>query len=85
MAHPINMALYRVLVKHNLATEAEAEQAAALDATDLATRADLFAVKTELQATILALEARLAWKVVGAMVGLAGIFALIVGWMNRAA
>lgn len=51
MTIPINMTLYRLLVKQG-ASETEAEAAASVDASQLATKADLLAVKTDLQATI---------------------------------
>lgn len=73
-----NLTLYRLLVKFG-ASEGEAEQAATLDATTVATKADIADLKTQLAA----LEASLAWKIVGAMVGLAGIFALIVRWIAK--
>lgn len=52
MTIPINMTLYRLLVKQG-ATEAEAEQAASVDASQLATKADLKAALTELKASML--------------------------------
>lgn len=47
MATPINMHLYRLLVKQG-AEPAEAEQAARIDASDLATKGDLAEVRTDL-------------------------------------
>lgn len=47
MVGPINMALYRLLVKQG-ADEATAEQAARLDAATLVTTADLAELKAEL-------------------------------------
>ena len=49
MTAPVNMALYRLLVKRG-ATEAEAEEAARLDASELATKADLAELKAEVHA-----------------------------------
>ena len=73
-----NLALYRILVKVG-ATEAEAETAATLDATTVATKGDI----AELKTAIAAMEASLAWKIVGAMVALTGIFAVIVRWLAK--
>jgi len=47
MTTPINMALYRLLVKGG-ATETEAEAAARLDTSDLATKGDLSQLKASL-------------------------------------
>jgi len=70
-----NLALYRLLLKFG-ATDPEAEAAAQIDTTTLATKLDLAQ-----------LEAALAWKlgaaIVGAMVSMTGIFALIVAWLTR--
>lgn len=44
---PINIALYRLLVQMG-ASEADAEQAARIDTSDLATKADLANLKAEL-------------------------------------
>lgn len=46
MAAPMNMTLYRLLVKTG-ASEADAEAAARIDTSDLATKADLLALKAE--------------------------------------
>lgn len=73
-----NLTLYRLLVKFG-ATETEAAAAATLDATTVATKADIAELKTALAA----LEASLAWKIVGAMAGLTGIFAVIVRWLTK--
>lgn len=67
MTTPINLPLYRLLLKTG-ATEAEAEEAARVDHTDLVTKADL-----------LALEVRLQKFIMQAMVGMTAIFAFIVG------
>jgi hypothetical protein len=75
-----NLALYRLLVKFG-ATEDEAETAATLDASTLATKADI----ADLKVALASLEAALAWKVITAMVSLTGIFALIVAWLTRGA
>ena len=55
--------------------EAAEHDAAAIDVDALATKADLarFATKKELRAELAALEARLAWRLVGAGVTIAGI------------
>jgi hypothetical protein len=85
MSAPINMTLYRLLVRGGPATEQEAEQAARVEATSLATKGDVDALGAALKTQIAELEGRLAWKVgslvIGALVALTGIFALIVGWM----
>lgn len=47
MTIPINMTLYRLLVKQG-ATEAEAEAAATVDASQLATKTDLAELKASL-------------------------------------
>jgi hypothetical protein len=70
---PINMALYRVLLKHG-ASEAEAEAAARLEASELATKADLAALKLD----VIELKAELIKWNVGTLVALTGIFAAIV-------
>lgn len=49
MAQPTNIALYRLLVRGG-ATEAEAEAAARLDASELATKADIADLRTEIKA-----------------------------------
>ena len=55
--------------------EAAEHDAAAVDVDALATKADLarFATKEELRAELSGLEARLAWRLVGAGVAIAGI------------
>lgn len=63
MTTPINLALYRLLVKTG-ASEAEAEEAARLDTTNVATKADLLDLETRLQRFILQ-----------AMLGMTAIFA----------
>lgn len=67
MTTPINMALYRFLVKHG-ADEPEAEAAARIDTSDLATKADILELRAELQKFI-----------IQAMLGMTAIFAMIVG------
>jgi hypothetical protein len=47
MAAPMNMTLYRLLLKTG-ATEADAEAAARIDTSDLATKADLAELKAAL-------------------------------------
>jgi hypothetical protein len=74
MSPPINMALYRLLLKVG-ASEAEAEQAAQFDASELATKADLLALKTDL----LKVQADLQKFIIQAMLGMTAIFAIIVG------
>jgi hypothetical protein len=73
-----SLPLYRLLMKLG-ANEAEAESAAALDASMLATKSDI----AELKTLIAAMEAGIAWKIVGAMVSLTGIFAVIVAWLVK--
>ena len=51
MTGPINMALYRWMVQHG-ADEATAEQAARIDASELATKADLHIAIAELKAEL---------------------------------
>lgn len=70
MTQPINMTLYRLLVKAG-ASEADAEDAARLDASNLITKADL-----------LELEARLQRFIIQALVGMTAIFSLIVGLLR---
>jgi hypothetical protein len=70
-----NLTLYRLLVKLG-ATEAEAETAASVDVSALATKQDLQLALAEFGQT-------LAWKIIGAMVSLTGIYALIVAWLTR--
>ena len=55
--------------------EAAEHDAADVDVDALATKADLahFATKEELRAELAALEARLAWRLIGAGVAIAGI------------
>lgn len=90
-----NLALYRVL--HQLGVDdINAEAASSLDVSELATKQDLQtglqALKADVQADLLGLkmdmlnmETRLAWKVGGlvvtSMLGMTGLFALIVKWM----
>lgn len=71
MTMPINMALYRLLVKVG-ASEAEAEEAARFDASELATKADL-------QIALAELKADLQKFIIQAMLGMTAIFAIIVG------
>jgi hypothetical protein len=52
MIMPVNMTLYRLLVKQG-ATEADAEQAAKVDAAHLVTSIDLTAQLAELKASLL--------------------------------
>ena len=52
MTAPINMTLYRLLVKAG-ASEPEAEDAARIDASNLATKADLKADLADLRASLL--------------------------------
>ena len=54
MTIPINMTLYRLLVKQG-ATEQEAEEAAKVDASLLATKADLTELKASLIMWLIAL------------------------------
>jgi hypothetical protein len=68
-AAPINLPLYRVLVKAG-ASEAEAEEAARLDTSELATKADL----AELRLAVVELKAELIKWNVGTMLALAAIF-----------
>lgn len=67
MTTPINMALYRLLIKGG-ASEAEAEAAARLDTSSLATKADLFE-----------LESRLQRFTIQVLLGMTALFAGIVG------
>jgi hypothetical protein len=77
-----NLTLYRSLVMLGV-PETDAASAATVDAADLATKMDIERLRLEIKE----LEVGLAWKIgtlmVGSMVGLTGIFALIVGWMVR--
>jgi hypothetical protein len=55
MATPINMALYRMLLKMG-ANESEAEDAARIDASELATKTDLAELKGAVQAELAVLR-----------------------------
>lgn len=74
-----NLALYRLLMKFGASAE-EAESAAAVDVSALATKADLHIALAEF-------EARLAWKIggliVGALISMTGLFAIIVNWVIK--
>lgn len=70
MTTPINMALYRLLIKTG-ASEAEAEEAARLDTSNLATKADLLELKADLQKFLLQ-----------TMLGMTALFAAIVGLLR---
>jgi hypothetical protein len=73
MTIPINMTLYRLLVKHG-ATEAEAEQAASVDASMLATKADI----AELKAAIADTKAGiLMWMITAMLAQTALIFTVL--------
>jgi hypothetical protein len=74
MPAPINMALYRVLIQTG-ASEADAEQAARLEAGDLVTKADLLATGADLRAEILSLEARLSKHITQSLIWLTAIYA----------
>ncbi len=66
-----NLALYRLLVKFGASTE-DAERAAALDASDLATKGDLLALKAdvaELKADLLKWGIATLLTVVGLQTG----------------
>jgi len=69
MTHPMNMTLYRLLLKTG-ASEPDAEAAAQVDKADLVTNLELAMaqLKVDLQRVILQ-----------AMVGMTAIFAIIVG------
>jgi hypothetical protein len=71
MTAPINMALYRLLLKQG-AEEAEAEQAAQWDAGNLVTKADLLELEIRLQRYILT-------TMLTTMLGMTAIFSFIVG------
>lgn len=79
------MSVYTDLLKAGVADESARSIANVVNEGGTVTRQYLDLKVSELDARLAALEARLAWKVgsliVGAMVGLTGIFALIVGWM----
>ncbi len=82
-----NLPLYRFMVQHG-ASEKDAEAAAiSFDPLELATKGDLQELNLGLRRDLAELEARLAWKigglVVGAMVSTTGLFALIVGWLVK--
>jgi hypothetical protein len=68
-----SLALYKLLVKLG-ASEPDAEAAATLDVAALATKEDLLRLEVTLHRE---LSAQTRW-VIGAMVGLTGIFAAIV-------
>ena len=70
MTIPVNMTLYRLLVKQG-ASEAEAEEAARVDASMLATKADL----TELKASLLMWLIMLLIAQTGLLVTLLKLFA----------
>lgn len=67
MTIPINITLYRLLVKAG-ASEAEAEVAASVDASQLATKADLLAAKQELHATIIDVKASILMWMIAALI-----------------
>ena len=73
MTAPINLALYRYLVTHG-ASEDEAAEAARLDVSDLATKADL-------DARLSALETRIVRTIHTSMIAMTGIFAAFVAAM----
>jgi hypothetical protein len=63
MTSPVNMTLYRLLLKMG-GTEEEAEAAARSDTSDLATKADLLAVKADVTAAISEMKADLLkWSI----------------------
>jgi hypothetical protein len=64
MTTPINMALYRILLRQG-ATEQEAEAAAAIDASGLATKADLQAGLAELKVDLLKWTVAIVWSAIG--------------------
>jgi hypothetical protein len=64
MTTAINMALYRVLVKQGVA-EQEAEAAAALDASGLATKAELQAGLAELKVDLLKWTVAIVYSAIG--------------------
>jgi hypothetical protein len=89
MAVPMNMTLYRLLVKGG-ANEADAEEAARFDTSALATKADLLELKAATRADLLELKAAtkadlaqmqadLQKFIIQAMLGMTAIFAVIVG------
>jgi len=73
-----NLPLYQLLTKFG-ATPDEAAAAVKFDTSALATKHDI----AELKILIAESQNAIAWKVIGAMVSLTGMFALIVGWMTR--
>lgn len=83
VARATNMALYRVL-RDLGAEDARAEEAAQLDVSDLATKADLAALRTELKADMSSLKADLVkWGVGLLFTGLAMQTGLIIFVLAR--
>ena len=78
MAQPINIHLYRLLVKQG-ASEAEAEQAARLDAFDLATKGDVPASVPRLRPTSWSWRCGCTDSIFQAMMAMMALFAAIVG------
>jgi len=75
----INMTLYRLLLKQPGVTEAEAEQAAQIDMTALATKGDLVALKADLTAAMADLKSELLKTILLLFGGQVAVFATIVG------
>lgn len=74
-----NLALYRALLDLGV-SEPQAQTASAfVDESQLATKSDI----QSLELAIAKLDASLAWKVIGAMVALAGLFSGIVAILLR--
>jgi hypothetical protein len=72
-----NLALYRILVKVG-ATEAEAEEAATIDASALATKADLATLALVMKTDLADLKADLTWRLIIVMGAQIAVFSAIV-------
>jgi hypothetical protein len=78
MTAPVNMTLYRLLVTMG-ASEPDAEAAARIDTTDLATKADLDEI---IRREIAELKAELLKWGAGLFVAQVGVFSAIVGFLK---
>jgi hypothetical protein len=75
-AAPINLPLYRLLVKVG-ASEAEAEEAARMDTSALVTKADLAELKAATKADLAELKAELMKMNVGTLVAVGSLMTTV--------
>ena len=73
MQAPINMALYRLLLQLPGVSEADAEEAARIDTSELATKADLLATKADLTGKLAELKVDLLKWVFGLLLAQTGL------------